>query len=70
MKTKSVLQFVSHCSTPSLREVYVEELKNYINVTVFGSCNSNPCRNKCEENAIGKLFEFMFANASTIIFAI
>ncbi|VDN53674.1 unnamed protein product [Dracunculus medinensis] len=64
MKTKSVLQFVSHCSTPSLREVYVEELKNYINVTVFGSCNSNPCRNKCEENAIAEhRFYLAFENS-------
>ncbi|VDN53675.1 unnamed protein product [Dracunculus medinensis] len=45
-KKKSILQFVSHCYTPSKREDYVDELKRYINVTIFGKCTSNPSEHR------------------------
>ena len=41
-KKKDVAWLVSHCDTPSKREVYVGELKKYINVTTYGNCGV-PC---------------------------
>lgn len=59
-KTKSVLQLVSHCSSNSARHLYTDALKNFINVTVFGHCNQNPCDEECEEMALSKfsLFDY------------
>ncbi|XP_035224853.1 alpha-(1,3)-fucosyltransferase C-like isoform X2 [Stegodyphus dumicola] len=38
-----VCWLVSNCNTPSRREVYVQELKKYINVAVYGKCGTNKC---------------------------
>ena len=55
-KTKSILYFVSHCSTDSKREVFVKNLKRYINVTQYGACTKNSCSKKtnCEAKEICK----------------
>ena len=54
-KKGGVLQFVSHCRTPSRREVYIQELKKYINVTQLGTCSlGKRCTGKCEKKAIGR----------------
>ena len=40
---KLVAWMVSHCVTSSLRELYVEELKQFIPVDVFGKCGNLTC---------------------------
>ena len=39
-KTKDCLMIVSHCTTDSKREKYVQELKKYIDIDVFGGCGT------------------------------
>ena len=39
-KTKLVAWFVSHCQTPSYREMYVKTLKKYIDVDIYGRCGN------------------------------
>lgn len=55
-KEKPLLFLVSHCETPSKREVIVEKLKEHFNITQFGSCNRNPCKWKgdCETQESSK----------------
>lgn len=50
-KSKAAAWFVSHCETPSQREVFVrklnDELRNYkLTVDVFGDCGSLDCTNE------------------------
>ncbi|XP_046573117.1 glycoprotein 3-alpha-L-fucosyltransferase A-like [Haliotis rubra] len=40
-KSRSIAWFVSHCGTPSKREVYVQELRKHIDVDIYGSCRYN-----------------------------
>ena len=42
-KTKLVAWIVSHCHTASLRENYVNELKKYIPIDIFGKCGPYKC---------------------------
>ncbi|GFO07998.1 glycoprotein 3-alpha-l-fucosyltransferase a-like [Plakobranchus ocellatus] len=44
-KTRSVAWFVSNCRTPSRRYDYVQELKRYIDVDIYGGCGI-PCKKK------------------------
>ncbi|XP_069107170.1 alpha-(1,3)-fucosyltransferase 7-like [Argopecten irradians] len=44
--TKSVRPigwFVSHCTTSSLREVYVKQLSKHVNVDIYGACGKLNC---------------------------
>ena len=41
-RTRSVAWIVSNCGTASKRERYVEKLKRYIDVDVYGACGSMP----------------------------
>ena len=41
-KTKLVAWFVSHCSTQSRREAYVDQLSRYISVDIYGACSNQP----------------------------
>lgn len=48
-KKSLVLWFVSHCSTASKREKYIQEMQKYIDIDIYGSCNfknskPDPCR--------------------------
>ena len=45
-KPKSIVWPVSHCITDSRREDYVEELKKYIDVDVYGDCGEFKCNKK------------------------
>ncbi|KAM3717973.1 Alpha-(1,3)-fucosyltransferase [Dirofilaria immitis] len=47
-KVQSILQLVSNCHTKSKREFYVEQLRTYMNITQYGSCNDSPCDQECE----------------------
>ena len=42
-KTKLVAWFVSNCNSHSMREKYVENLKKYIEVAVYGKCGDQNC---------------------------
>ncbi|VDD96748.1 unnamed protein product [Enterobius vermicularis] len=50
-----VLQLVSNCRTPSRRENYVDQLKQYINITQLGKCFGRECSPECETSAISML---------------
>ena len=45
-KSKLVAWFVTHCHTESRREDYVKELKQYIEVDVYGPCGSLKCADR------------------------
>uniref|UniRef100_A0A7E4VBY0 Fucosyltransferase n=1 Tax=Panagrellus redivivus TaxID=6233 RepID=A0A7E4VBY0_PANRE len=63
-KKKPLLVLVSHCSTPSKREVYIEALSQYIPVTVLGSCSDSPCDEECQRQAIrDHYFHLSFENS-------
>ncbi len=49
-KGKLSAWMVSKCSTPGQREDYVKELKKYMTVDGFGSCNGKPIANKPNRN--------------------
>lgn len=53
-RSKTALQFVSHCKTDSDREEYIEQLKHYVNVTQIGKCGIRNCSKECEEKAISR----------------
>ena len=42
-KTKLAAWLVSHCGTPSLRDMYVHELKKTLPVDVYGACGNKHC---------------------------
>ena len=47
-KTKGVAWIVSNCHSSSGREQYVNELKKFIQVDVYGSCGTFKCIDCCE----------------------
>ena len=42
-KNKTIFWTVSHCTTDNFREKYVEKLRKYIEVDVFGECSGIEC---------------------------
>uniref|UniRef100_A0AC34FP33 Fucosyltransferase n=1 Tax=Panagrolaimus sp. ES5 TaxID=591445 RepID=A0AC34FP33_9BILA len=68
-KTNPALYFVSHCDTPSKRELIVEELKKYINITQYGNCNKKFCEKggDCEIKDIrSHYFTLAFENSDCV----
>jgi len=55
-KDKLALQFVSNCNTKSLRELYVNKLKNLTQITQIGTCldGKRVCDKECADKLIGK----------------
>ena len=52
-RPKGIAWIVSHCNSDSDRERYVNELRNYIDVDIFGTCGSSLCPTKgssCMDN--------------------
>jgi hypothetical protein len=45
-RPKSIVWVVSHCETPSKREIYVTELMKYIDIDVYGACGTYSCPKK------------------------
>ncbi|KAL1463916.1 hypothetical protein MTO96_027125 [Rhipicephalus appendiculatus] len=43
-KSKTAVWMVSHCLTDSKRELFVEELRRYMDVDVYGLCGNRMCR--------------------------
>lgn len=54
-KTKTAAWFVSNCRTPSGRMQYVNKLRQYIDVDIFGSCGSNTCGREKEGDCMAML---------------
>ncbi|CAG5114954.1 unnamed protein product, partial [Candidula unifasciata] len=54
-KTRSVAWFVSHCATQSKREIYVKEMKKYIDVDIYGNCGMRSCKRAEESQCETKL---------------
>ena len=48
-KKKLAAWVVSHCDAENGRDDYVNELKNYITVDVYGKCSSMKCDNKTSD---------------------
>ena len=42
-KQKLVVWLVSHCDTESKRMEYVQHLKKFVDIDIFGSCTKSPC---------------------------
>ncbi|VDI83963.1 glycoprotein 3-alpha-L-fucosyltransferase [Mytilus galloprovincialis] len=45
-KTKYIAWAVGSCQTRSRRELYVRELRKYINIDIYGDCGKVPCPNR------------------------
>uniref|UniRef100_A0A914CDC5 Fucosyltransferase n=1 Tax=Acrobeloides nanus TaxID=290746 RepID=A0A914CDC5_9BILA len=58
-KSSPILFLVSDCNTHSKRELYVEELAKYINITQFGKCADKFCDANCEEEQIKKHYFYL-----------
>lgn len=46
-KTKEVFWVVSHCEPQSKRNIYVQKMREVIDVTIYGNCGQQPCRDNC-----------------------
>ncbi len=67
-KPKLVAWIVSHCKTPSQREKYVDELKKYIDIDIFGRCGK-PVPN-CGRTITSSVIYFVFTiSTATILLA-
>nr|CAD2161478.1 unnamed protein product [Meloidogyne enterolobii] len=65
-KDKLALQFVSNCNTKSLRELYVNKLKNLTQITQIGTCldGKRVCNEECADKLIDSHhFYFAFENS-------
>lgn len=67
-KTKNVVWFVSDCVTDSKREDYVNELKKFIDIDIYGTCGDHKCypsqSSSCYESVLDKYkFYLSFENA-------
>ncbi|GFO00633.1 alpha-(1,3)-fucosyltransferase [Plakobranchus ocellatus] len=66
-KSKMVAWFVSHCETDSKREIYVNELKKYIQVDVYGACGKLQCGTWPECDAmVSKDYKFYLSFENTL----
>ncbi len=70
-KKKSIAWFVSDCKTDSKREVYVKELKKYIEVDTYGKCGDFECSQNngslCYE-MIAKNYKFYLSFENSVSF--
>ncbi|CAF1322567.1 unnamed protein product [Adineta steineri] len=65
-KNKPILWFVSNCNTFSQREKYVEELKKYIEIDIYGKCGRKCSKEKnsqCQANLNEYYFYLSFENS-------
>ena len=64
-KSKKVAWVVSRCDTDSNREEYVDELKKYIEVDIYGKCGSFQCGRNCFSH-IKATYKFFLAFENSI----
>lgn len=69
-KTKLVAWFVSHCRTKGKREKFVEELRQYIPVDIYGRCGPHKCMPKGEKcfSILDKEYKFYLAFENTLCY--
>jgi len=48
---------ISNCNAISARDLYIQELSKYINLTLYGNCYTKSCDKNCYENELGRLFK-------------
>ncbi|ELT99917.1 hypothetical protein CAPTEDRAFT_126510 [Capitella teleta] len=65
-KTKTTAWWVSHCKCDSRREMYVEEMKKFLQVDVMGSCGTPKCGSyvegpRCVEDLLHNDYKFYLA---------
>ncbi|KAM3718459.1 Alpha-(1,3)-fucosyltransferase fut-1 [Dirofilaria immitis] len=67
-KTKPIAWFVSNCKTASQREIYVNYLKKYLTVDIFGSCGDLYCAdsNASCEKQLDNVYYFYLAFENSI----
>lgn len=66
-KIKNIAWIVSHCSTPSKREVYVKQLQKYIDIDIYGECGSLKCdRNNTCLQMLEKNYKFFLSFENSI----
>lgn len=68
-KQKQAVWMVSHCSTDSKREEYVQELKKHLDVDVYGSCGDHACprtRGSACYNDFERTYFYMLAFENSI----
>ncbi|RCN47046.1 fucosyl transferase [Ancylostoma caninum] len=66
-KLRGAAWFVSHCSTNSKREKYVEQLQEHFPVDVYGSCGTLKCpRGGACENMLDEQYHFYIAFENSI----
>ncbi|XP_046569602.1 glycoprotein 3-alpha-L-fucosyltransferase A-like [Haliotis rubra] len=64
-KTKKVLWFVSNCGGTSNRMKYVEELKKYIPIDIFGRCGKGKCTVDGHDDKCYRKYKFYLSFEST-----
>ena len=69
-KKKLMVWFVSNCKTASKREFFLDELKKYIPVDIFGKCGKQKaCEHQHHKNCVNvsvEEYKFYFAAENTI----
>ena len=66
-KTKLVAWFASDCMTVSMRENYIRQLMNHIQVDVYGGCGNISCpKDTCETDTILQKYKFYIAFENTL----
>ena len=63
-KTKLMVWFVSHCSTPGNRENYYRNLQKHIPGDIIGRCGKQTCARKnssCEGHLLNNTYKFYFS---------
>lgn len=70
-KSKSIAWIVSNCKTPSRRELYVKQLKQYIDVDIYGKCGPFDCpRDPSCINNIVKTYKFYLSFENSVSFSL
>jgi len=64
-KIHSVVWLVSHCSVPSQRSHFVDEMKSYIDIRIYGRCGDLVCRNRSCVETIIKEHKFVLSFENT-----
>ena len=60
LKNKIAFWTVSHCQTNNFREKYVELLRQYIDVDIFGKCSGVECPRKGPDGCFTKFVVIIF----------
>nr|CAD2159321.1 unnamed protein product [Meloidogyne enterolobii] len=58
-KTKLAIAIISNCNAISARDLYIQELSKYINLTLYGNCYNKSCDKNCYENELDSHFFYL-----------